>query len=271
MFRVVAVLVALLVSAPVAEAATLTVSAPKGVPATVTVGKRVLAKSPAKRSVRFKVSAGKVRAPQFSFNGVVYAARVTRTRVIYRALPAARELHATAVAQTQVTLDWTAPKHAVVALRRTVGVTPARTVRAGVKAGKVDKGLKPDSTYTYALFTKTQHGWIGPLAVTVGTASSDPAVAAYVAPPSTVILHAGDKFKATLNAKGVSVVLATGGRRRWSAPGSCCRYPPGCRRAISARSTRCRPTGAPSSSSPARSRRRSTTTTSASTSRRRGR
>src|SRR3954452_6036296 len=141
MFRVVAVVVALLVFAPAARAATLTVSAPKGVPATVTVGKKVLAKSPAERSVRFKVSGGRVKAPQFAFNGVVYGARVTRTRVVYRALPAAAELHATAITRTQVTLDWKAPRGAVVALRRTVGVKPARSVRAGVAAAKVDKGL----------------------------------------------------------------------------------------------------------------------------------
>src|SRR4051812_41659187 len=100
-FPVVAAVAAWLVLVPAAGAATLTVSAPKGVPATVTVGKKVLAKAPAKRSARFKAGAGKVRAPQFSFNGVTYGARVTRSRVVYRALPAAKQLHAIAVAQTR--------------------------------------------------------------------------------------------------------------------------------------------------------------------------
>src|SRR3954468_2359227 len=133
MRRALAVVVALLVLAPAAQAATLTVRAPKGVPATVTVGKRVLAKPPAGRSKRFKVGHGRVRAPQFTFNGVTYGARVTRTRVVYRALPAAKRLHADLVARDRISLAWTAPAHAVVALRRTVGARPARSVRAGVK------------------------------------------------------------------------------------------------------------------------------------------
>ena len=211
MLRVVAIVLAVLAFAPAAQAATLTVSAPKGVPATVSVGKRVLAKPPAGRSKRFKVAGGRVRAQQFTFDGVTYGARVSRTRVVYRALPAAKRLHADAVEQTSISLAWTAPAHAVVALRRTVGERPARSVRAGVKVATrrgsaVDRGLKPDTKYSYALFTKTRGGWIGPLTIAAGTASSNPAVAAYVAPSSTVIAGAADK--PTLNAQGVSVALA---------------------------------------------------------------
>src|SRR3954463_4752406 len=99
MRRVVAVVFAVLALAPAAQAATLTVSAPKGVPATVSVGKRVLAKPPAVRAKRFKVARGHVRAPQFTFDGVTYGARVSRTRVVYRALPAAKRLHADLVAR----------------------------------------------------------------------------------------------------------------------------------------------------------------------------
>src|SRR4051794_25201206 len=135
--RVVAVLTALVVLtlAPAARAATLTVRAPKGVPATVTVGKRVLAKPPAVGAKRFNVGRGRVRAPQFTFDGVTYGARVSRTRVVYRALPAAKRLHADLVARDRISLAWTARAHSVVALRRTVGARPARSVRAGVKVG----------------------------------------------------------------------------------------------------------------------------------------
>jgi hypothetical protein len=149
--RVVAVLAALVVLtvAPAARAATLTVRAPKGVPATVTVGKRVLAKSPSVRAKRFKVAGGRVRAPEFTFDGVTYGARVVRTRVVYRALPAAKRLHADVVARDRISLAWTAPAHAVVALRRTVGARPAPSVRAGVKVvtgpgAAVDLGLNPE-------------------------------------------------------------------------------------------------------------------------------
>jgi len=203
--------VAMLVVAPAAEAATLTVSAPKGVPATVTVGKQVLAKAPASRSKRFKVGSGRVRAPQFSFNGVVYAPRVTRTRVVYRALPAAKELHATAVAQTQVTLDWKAPRNAVVALRRTVGCE-AGEVRARGREGREGRQGAQAGLDVHVRALHEDSPWLDRAARGHGrhVASSDPAVAAYVAPPSTVILHAGDAFKATLNPKGVSVALPAG-------------------------------------------------------------
>jgi hypothetical protein len=49
-----------------------------------------------------------------------------------------------------------------VQLRRTTGEQPARTVKQGVKAGRVDSGLKPQTKYSYALFTKTRHGWSPP-------------------------------------------------------------------------------------------------------------
>src|SRR3954451_22318460 len=211
MRRALAVVVALLVLAPAAQASTLTLRAPNGIPATVTVGKRVLVKPPAGHSKRFKVGHGRVRAPQFTFNGVTYGARVTRTRVTYRALPAAKRLHADLVGRDRISLAWTG--NVAVALRRTVGARPARSVRAGVKVATahgraLDRGLRPDTKYTYALFTKARGGWIGPLTITAGTASSDPAVAAYVAPSSTVFVGAADK--PTLNPQGVRVVLAPG-------------------------------------------------------------
>jgi hypothetical protein len=85
-------------------------------------------------------------------------------------------------------------------------------MKVATKRGKaVDRGLRADTTYSYALFSKARGRWIGPLTITAGTASSNPAVAAYVAPSSTVFGSAADK--PTLNPQGVRVVLAPGGRR----------------------------------------------------------
>jgi hypothetical protein len=74
----------------------------------------------------------------------------------------------------------------------------------------VDLGLRPGAVYSHALFTRETRGWIGPVAMTVGTVSRDPTVAAYVAPPSTVIVSATDGDKPTVTAGGVSVQLAAG-------------------------------------------------------------
>ncbi len=210
-----------------------TVSAPKGVPANATLRarglRRTLAKKPQKRAARFtvRVREGRIRlsARALVYDGTPYRAVVTprratarprhatRVRVRYVRVEAARRLRATAVTGTEITLDWQAPRRAVVQLRRTDGERPASSVRRGkrvrTKGRKaVDRGLKAGKTYSYALFTKTRHGWVGPVAVTAGTATTDPRVAAYVAPPTTVVVEPGEADVPTVVPGGVSVKLA---------------------------------------------------------------
>jgi hypothetical protein len=211
-----------------------TVVSPAGVPANVVVhGKRirVLAKAPKPKVVRFKVimPAGKIRvtSPGLTFNGAPYAAAGRRAfqlrrggtikvRVVFKRLTAARRLRATAVGPDSVSLTWDAPARArVVQLRRTLGGRPAGSVRAGKKVATKgtsadDAGLKSGTKYTYALFTHLKHRWVGPVSVLVGTATSDPGVAAYVVPPSSVIVKPGQADKPSVTGGGVDVALASG-------------------------------------------------------------
>ena len=209
-----------------------TITAPTGVPANVTLrgsGKRVVTKAPAGRSARSKlaVPTGRVRvkAKRITFDGAVYRASISRrrikvrkgrtvkVRVAYAPLAVAKRLHATAVAADSVSLAWSASRSARVQLRRSAGERPARTVRQGTavktnRGAAVDQGLQPGTTYSYALFTRVRKRWVGPVTITAGTAADDPSVAAYVAPPSTVIVEPGDADVPTATATGVSVRLA---------------------------------------------------------------
>jgi len=220
--------------APAAGTVVVTVSTPAGVPANVVVrsnARRVLSKSPKRRSARFKLSvaAGSVRivAPRVAFGGALYAARVSRpgftlrrraavrVRVVYKVLPTATRLYAVAVTRDRISLRWHAPARAVVLLRRKLGERPPATAREGTKVATRrraadDRGLKPGTRYSYALFTRVGRRWLGPITAQAGTASYDPRVAAYVAPPSTVIVKPGERDTATVRAGGVDVVLAPG-------------------------------------------------------------
>jgi len=193
---------------------------------------RVLAKAPrgTKRKFELKVSAGRVRvsATGVVFRGRVYAATVSRAVFTVRAgqkatvtvrfspLAIASSLSATSVARNRIALQWAAPDHAQVRLRRAVGSEAPGSVHQGTAvkvagSSAVDGGLSPARQYSYALFTRFKHGWSTPVTITVGTApSAGSMAAAYVAPPSTVIVRPGESDVPSVSHGVVSVRLASG-------------------------------------------------------------
>jgi hypothetical protein len=140
--------------------------------------------------------------------------RTTELLVTYAAVKAAQELRVTALEPTTVSLAWTNPAALPIALRRTPGRSPARRATEGTRVStkgttSIDKGLQPGVQYSYALFSKTRDGWVGPLAVAVGTPGSpDTTRAAYVAPPTTLITRPADVVSITTTGTGVRVGLA---------------------------------------------------------------
>ncbi|HYH58788.1 MAG TPA: choice-of-anchor L domain-containing protein [Thermoleophilaceae bacterium] len=219
---------------------TVKIKTPSGVPANVTVrraGKkpRILTKRPASKMRRFRLTLQtgrfRIEAPRFAFDGALYSAAVSRPRfklrngrrvrlrVAYHRLPTARNLHVESVAADEIALAWRPPRGRKVQLRRRSGDRAPTTIRQGIRisGGRSrarDSGLRPGSEYSYGLFTRTKSKrktqWVGPLALTVGTVSTDPAAASYAAPSSTVIVARGERAKPKVNATGVAVALAPG-------------------------------------------------------------
>lgn len=211
-----------------------TIITPKGVPATVVAtggGRSLFFKGPnGRRSVVTKsVSARRQRisARRISFNGRIYDARITNDRVRiragrisritvrYKSIQIADQLVAKTVGRNSISLAWKAPSRATVLLRRTAGARPASSAQRGSAVpvngrSATDSKLTAGSTYTYALFTRVKRRWVGPVTITVGTASPNPTVAAFVAPPTTVIAKSGDADTPTVENGGVSVKLAAG-------------------------------------------------------------
>lgn len=252
---VAALLLTGLVMVPAASAApsdaviTLRITAPEGVPAAVrvsgivTAGGRVtrVATKPAagtSATVRLTVPAGvfAVTPSRVVVGGVTYASRSSRPVVVavprltfpvdvgFTAAEGARDLHADSLARTEVGLSWTAPPGARFALRRTTGESPVLVRTQGTEVRTtgntaVDRGLRPGTRYTYALFTQYRGRWSGPTTVTVGTAppagSTD---AAFVAPASTLLAAPADVVSAAPTGAGVDTVLTD--RVRPLAPGA---------------------------------------------------
>jgi hypothetical protein len=211
----------------------LTVVTPPGVPANVVLRgnrTRVLSKAPKPRRARFKLAMRPgwvlVRSPIVTFNGSLYAApsegrsvqvwprRTLRIRLVYSRLAVASRLRATTVEETRVVLSWDDPAgRDQVQLRRIDGARLTVSVRDGVKVATTgtsasDRGLRLGSKYTYALFTRIKRRWVGPVTIAVGTASADPSIAAYVAPPTTVLVKPGTPDRPQLTPGGVDVALA---------------------------------------------------------------
>jgi len=127
-----------------------------------------------------------VRLPSVTVEGVRYVGRTSRGTVVVRRdrtsgllvryLPdgGARQLRATAVGQTGLTLSWTAPPGAQFRLRRAAGDVPVARRWRGVPVpvngtSAVDKGRQPGKQYSYSLCTRLRGRWIGPLVVVAGT------------------------------------------------------------------------------------------------------
>ncbi len=167
-----------------------------------------------------------VQARTLIFNGVRYVGRASAplvaTRsgtkstvtVSYSADGAARDLRATTMTATGVSLAWKAPAGSRFVLRRTTGRTPAGLTSLGtgvpVKGTTaVDSGLKAGRQYTYSLFTSLRGRWYGPLTVTAGPASATDA-AKYVANPATLLAQPADLVSAAPTGSGVRAVLQSG-------------------------------------------------------------
>jgi hypothetical protein len=221
---------------PISKPATVRIamSTPDGVPASVTVSSKtnrhIAAKSPAgsTATVELKVPAGsyEVSPEDVTFNGRLYRGTGTCPRFIarpgelivmkvtYTAVNTAYELHATSIDQTSIGLAWTAPAGSKFSLRRTLGSKPAATTGQGATvptsgSTALDKGLKANSQYSYALFTMIKGVWTGPIVVKAGTAAPTGSTqAAYVAPPTTLIAKATDLITVTTTGTGVRVLLA---------------------------------------------------------------
>jgi len=224
-------------SAQADGAVRVTVRAPEGVPANVVLSgvaaggpaRRIAAKPPAGTSttttLTLPIGAATVSAPRVTVDGVAYVARpvlpavpvVPRTPTVldvtYVAEGGATQLRATAVDQTSVSLAWTAPPGSLFTLRRTTGGSAVTLPTQGVNVPvsgttAVDKGLKPGTQYSYALFTILKGRLYGPLTAVAGTAppagSTD---AAYIASPSTLLAKAADIASAKTTGAGVEVVL----------------------------------------------------------------
>jgi chitodextrinase len=208
------------------------IATPEGVPVNVTLAgktQHVAAKPPAGTVtvVTLTVPSGTyhVHFPSVTFEGTRYVGRGTslkirvrpdRTKtilIVYDADGAARELHATAVSQTSLTLAWTAPEGSRFSLRRTLGSNPATRRWQGVKVRTVgrtavDTGLQPGTQYSYSLFTRRRHHWIGPLVIVAGTAPpSGSTDASYIASPTTLLPKASDIASVATTGSGVQLVL----------------------------------------------------------------
>ena len=209
---------------PMAKAASrrarvnVTITSPPNVPGTVRlVGRvtRVVAKPPKRStatvSVRARAGRYAVKPVPVVIDGTLFAANARPKRITvgrtgsvavsvrYRAVSAAaRNLEVTALTARRVSLTWEAAAGTAVALRRTVGPLPARSVQDGKAlrtAGRsaVDTGLKAGKQYSYALFTRLGRTWVGPVSTTVGTRAAPASGAAtFVAPPTTVFLNSTD-------------------------------------------------------------------------------
>lgn len=190
---------------------------------------RVLAKAAAGKAKVFRVRfpAGQVRmaAPNVIAKGKLYVARVSHerfhlrrgghvvVRVTYRAVPVAVGLNALSITGSSVTLGWTAPRGTSLRLRRAVGTVAPRSVSSGqavpIRHGHaVDQRLNSRTEYSYALFTRVRGRWEPPVTASVGTAA--PGTAAYVAPPSTIIVRQGDPYVVRVVNGRINVVLPAG-------------------------------------------------------------
>ena len=146
---------------------------------------------------------------------VVQPGRVTTVTVKYVAEGGAHDLRVTAVSGSGVSLAWQAPSGSRFYLRRTKGRAPAPHQSSGVAVPvtgttAVDKGLTAGTEYSYTLFTLHKGRLYGPLVLTVGTRSADPAEATYVTPTSTLLARPQDVVSATTTGDGVRIVLAAG-------------------------------------------------------------
>jgi len=125
----------------------------------------------------------------------------------------ARQLRATAVGQTGLTLSWTAPPGAQFRLRRAAGDVPVARRWRGVPVpvngtSAVDKGRQPGKQYSYSLFTRLRGRWIGALVVVAGTAPpSGSTDASYIAAPTTLLAKPSDIASVTTTGTGVRLVL----------------------------------------------------------------
>ncbi|MEO3856028.1 choice-of-anchor L domain-containing protein [Acrocarpospora sp. B8E8] len=211
-----------------------TIAAPAGIPANVALSGKTatyVATKPAAgkvTTVTIQANAGlyKVVADSMTIDGRHYVAtssqpgvlvkpgRISHLKVAYKLNDSVRDFHASLVDQTSVTLTWTAQKHTRIVVRRT-GSVPAKTLSQGVnvpiaKGSAVDKGLKAGTEYIYSLFALYRGDWVGPILLRVGTASTDPSKATYVANPQTQILKNTDIATATPTGSGVKIALAAG-------------------------------------------------------------
>jgi len=216
---------------------TVVLTAPRGVAVNATVRgaratPRVLAKPPSSARARFTLTVAPgqfgVLSPPLIFGGSLYAAgpgrrslrlkagQRVRIQIFYRALSLAHGLRASEVQRTSVSLAWAAaPGGRTVLLRRRAGerapASPADGAPVPTRGQEaLDRRLSPGTSYTYALFTRVARRWLGPVTLTVSTASLTPGVAAYSAPPSTVLAAATAGDAARVAGGGVDVALAPG-------------------------------------------------------------
>lgn len=216
---------------PTAGNLRVTVSAPDGVPANVVVAGRttVFAAKPTVGESQLTpftlpVGAYHVTLPRVVFDGVPYVGSApenvtvrpdatTDLVVRYAAEPGARDLHATAVTGSTVTLAWTGSPTGRYKLLRTAGPNPVkfqpRPTEIRTKGTvATDTGLQPGTSYSYWLYTMVEGQWNGPLPVAVGTTPpSGSTEATFVASASTLLATAADIAAEATTGVGVQVEL----------------------------------------------------------------
>jgi hypothetical protein len=143
----------------------------------------------------------------------VKSGKTTAVNVTYTLNDAARDLHASNITQSLISLTWTALPQYKIIVRRTTTMAPALTPSQGLSVPVVggtatDSGLTAGTSYTYSLFARGAEGkTVGPFVVRAATVSTDPNAATYVANAQTQILTEADFVSASPNGAGVTLVL----------------------------------------------------------------
>jgi hypothetical protein len=213
---------------------TVTIQAPAGMAANVTLTgpRKALFAKPARgtsKSASRRLPAGRYRVrPQAAvFHGILYqgaghrtvtvaAGRPARITVRFTKVPSAFSLRAAKISATSISLAWSAPKGAAFALRRVAGSRPAASRQVGTAVyvtGRtaIDTGLKAGKQYAYALFTRLDGRWAGPVTLLAGTsAPAASKTASFVAAPGTVLATPAEVRAATATGSGLQVTLSQG-------------------------------------------------------------
>jgi hypothetical protein len=211
---------------------TVTIRTPAGVAANVRLagpGSALFAKRSAGSAVSItrQLATGRYRVvPEAAVSGgvlyasgshqslTVVAGRSERITVRFAKVASASSLHVSSISASSISLAWSAPAGAGFALRRTTGSQPAASRHAGTAVpvnGRTatDTRLAPGKQYAYALFTRIDGHWAGPITLQAGTAAPKGSkTAAYAVVPGAVLATPGQVHGAVPTGTGVQVTLS---------------------------------------------------------------